>query len=54
MTTKHELTAQIVLRIRPETRERLLTLAAAEERSLANTARLLIERGLKLVERHMQ
>jgi predicted DNA-binding protein len=47
---KHEFTEQIVLRVKPETRERLEALAAREDRSLANLTRRLLERAAAAAE----
>jgi len=50
MKHERELTEQIVLRVRPELRQRLEAAAAAEDRSLANQARRCLERGLSAAE----
>jgi predicted HicB family RNase H-like nuclease len=50
MKHERELTEQIVLRVRPELRQRLEALAAAEDRSLANQTRRLLERAVQQQE----
>jgi predicted DNA-binding protein len=47
MKHERELTEQIVIRLRPEQRQRLEELARREDRSLAYQVRRLLERGLQ-------
>jgi hypothetical protein len=50
MKHERELTEQIVLRVRPELRARIEAVARDEDRTLAQSARRLIERGLQQQE----